>query len=231
MSVVLDISSPGQEGEMQVSKSRLLPILVDEREMEALLAHLGAVVLADGSRPLKKEEFFIEKEAFLKAYGSYIEALRGGKLPDETPLRPFFSAMVTCDAHLLYAMPLPSEKFFIKARKPVIQMKRHHFIYTDRLYSGVMGTGSITWGIQFSYPQLFLDSHTQLARAVDKGPDFPNSTLFHHLAKWIREHTLATPFLFGKERKMESIRLGKGCFAWINNHPGLKARDLEVSYG
>jgi len=231
MPLPLDVSSPASEGQLQVSKSRMLPVLIDSNEMEDLFSHLGSVYLLDGSRPIAEEQFFIAKEAFLNAYRSYVDALKSGESPDEAALRPFFSAMLTLDPKLLYAMPLPNGKFLVKAKRPVIQLKRHHFIYTDRLYSGVMGEGSITWGIQFSYPQLFLDPKTQKALKVDKSESFPNSELFHKLAKWVRHHTVATPLLFEGERKNQVIRLGKQCFSWINNHPGLKKSQLEVGYG
>jgi len=211
---------------LQVSKSRKLPVLLDTEEMTTLLDHLSPFTFFDGSRPLLEEEATFSKETFLEGYKTYIDALKAGTLPDETTLRPLFSSMITCDPTLVYSVPLSSGKVLVKPSIPIIQLQRHHFIYTDQFLSGVMGEESITWGIQFSYPQLYLDPDTQALGKVDKS--FANTELFQKLSKWIRANTRATPFLVEGKKQNVPIRLGKECFSWINNHPALAAKHLEV---
>ncbi|NGX60374.1 MAG: hypothetical protein KR126chlam3_01547, partial [Chlamydiae bacterium] len=135
----------------------------------------------------------------------------------------------TASPDLLYAMPLKENKYLIKAKRPVIQLQRHHFIYSDGFYSGIIGEKSITWGIQFSYPQLFLDTKTGIIGKVEKNDRFPNTALFQRLTKWVRDNTSATPFCIKEKRVNQPIRLGKKCFSWINNHPELKERGLYVA--
>jgi len=209
---------------LQVSKAHKLPLLIDPSEMCALFAFLGAFEIFDVSRPVTEDEIVISHEAFLQAYDRYIENLG----QNESEYRQYFSAVFSCSRKALYAQPLSSGKYLVKARSPVIQLQKHHFIYSDTFHSGVNSKESISWGIQFSYPRLYLDPKTKAIGKVDKGESFPNTELFEKCVRWVRNATLATPFLIGNQRKVEPMRLGEKCFAWINHHPGLSKRGLRV---
>ncbi len=58
----------------------------------------------------------------------------------------------------------------------------------------VLSRKSVTWGLQFSYPQLYQDPRTRQIFKVTDTPEFPNTALFSKLQKWIRSETLPTPF-------------------------------------
>ncbi len=227
MSLPVRVSS--KESALQVSKSRKLPVLINLEEMEALLASLGTFSIFDVSRPVTVEEMEISPKDFLFHWGRYVEGIVTGKLIDEAPLRPYFSAVFTTTPDALYAIALANGKYLIKAKEPVIQLQRHHFIFSEGFHSGVMGEGSITWGIQFSYPQLYLDPKTNQIGKVIKNSTFPNTELFQKLAKWVRSYTSATPFVFEEKQINEPMRLGKQCFDWINHHPTLKEKQLHVA--
>lgn len=216
------------EAVMQISKSRKIPILIDLNEMENLFSFLGDFVIYNVSRPVSKEEMCISREHFLQTYEMYINGIKKGKLIDETPLKPFFSAVFTLDSDVLYAIELKNRKYLVRARRPVIQLQRHHFIYSDHFHSGVMGFESITWGIQFSYPQLFLDPSTKAIGKVDKSDAFPNTALFARFIKWVRDNTGATPFILDGKKSNQPMRLGINCFSWINAHPSLREKNLYV---
>lgn len=228
MPLLIKSSPPNKEGILQVSKSRKLPLLIEEEEMRDLLDALGSFHLFDVSRPLLLEEAEIQKSVFLGHYASYIAGIKQGHLVDEIPLRPFFSCAMSFSSDFFYAQQLPNGKYLVKSLLPVVQLQRHHFIYSDQFHFGVMGKGSITWGIQFSYPQFYLDPHTKEIGKVEKNERFPNTALFHTLSKWVRENTRPTPFLLEGKRTNQPIRLGKKCFSWINQHPKLKERGLHV---
>lgn len=228
MSLPIKISSIAEEGVMQVSKSRKLPILIEVDEMKDLFAALGSFFIFDVSRPVSAESAVISQDKFIAAYAEYIQGIKTKSLIDETRVQPIFSSIFTCDLDLLYAIPLQGEKFLIKAKKPVVQLQRHHFVFSDQFHSGVMGKESVTWGIQFSYPLIFLDPKTKMVAKVEKNPLFPNTEFFDRLSKWVRHHTMATPFIFEEKQMNEPMRLGKKCFPWINDHPGLVAKKLRV---
>ncbi|MDN3506986.1 MAG: hypothetical protein P0S96_07140 [Simkaniaceae bacterium] len=222
----LDLSTPEKEGQLQVSKSRKLPILLDTSEMQALFQNLEPFHIFDVARPVNLDEAEISKEDFLKSYALYIQGIKEGNLIEEN--LPLFSSIFTSSPEVLYAMELKNGKVLIKPRLPVVQLQRHHFVYSDAFHSGVMGTDSITWGIQFSYPQLYLDPKTKSIGKVDRSEKFPNTLLFQRLAKWVRDHTSATPFEIEGKKVNQPMRLGKNSFSWINQHPGLKKKGLHV---
>ncbi len=197
--------------------------------MEDLFSILSPFEIYDVSRPLSLDQAQISQDVFLHNYSQYVEGIQLANLVDETPLRPYFSAIFTSTSDVLYAQALSNGKYLVKSRLPVIQLQRHHFIFSETFHSGVMGKESITWGIQFSYPQLFLDPKTQSIGKVEKNENFPNTELFQRLAKWVRNHTSATPFVVGDQRINQPMRLGKQCFEWINHHPSLKEKKLYVA--
>lgn len=229
MSLPIDISSPEKEGILQVSKSRKLPLLLDTDEMDHLLDILTPFTMFDVSRPIDLPKAIIPKDLFSVQYKLYVNGIKQGKLIDETLLRPYFSALITLKPKGVFAQLLSNGKYLIKTRLPAIQMQRHHFIFSDTFHSGVMSETSITWGIQFSYPQLYLDPKTSEIGKVEKNDVFPNTELFHRLAKWVRDHTCATPFIVKEKKMNQPIRLGKKCFSWINQHPHLKERGIYVA--
>lgn len=228
MPVPLEISTPNLQGTLHVSKSRKHPLLLSYEEMEALLNHLDPIWMFDVSRPLKLESAEIPRQEFLAAYRDYIQGIQSGELVEEGPLRPYFSAVMTCDPGCVYAQAVAGGKYLIKTKKPCIQLKRHHFIYSNGFHSGVMGEGSVTWGIQFSYPHLYMDPKTKAIGKVEKNDLFPNTERFHRLSKWVRSNTRPTPFVVDECRINQPMRLGISCFPWINRHPGLTERGLHV---
>jgi hypothetical protein len=222
----LKFSTPDQEGTLHISKSRKLPVLMSASEMRALLSELEPFFIFTVGKPIEVEGAELSKEQFLTDYERYIQGIQAGELIEETS--PIFSSVFTTTKDALYAMPLQNGKVLIKSRIPVVQLQRHHFIYSDTFHSGVVGRESITWGIQFSYPQLYMDPKTRAIGKVDKSDSFPNSPLFQRLAKWMRDHTRATPFLIGEVKNNQPMRLGKESFSWIRKHPGLKEKGLDV---
>lgn len=227
----LRISTPSEEGIMQVSKSLKHPVLLDLEEMRALFTHLGTFYLYHVSSPVLRQEAEIPQGIFLKRYGEYVAGIKSGELIDEKLLRPFFSATITKDLESLYAISLEEKKVLVKPIKPVIQLTLNHFIHSpldEKFHLGVQGQGSITWGVQFSYPQLYQHPKTKTIVKVEKNALFPNTEIFSLLSRWIRQHTLPTPFIYQEKRVNVPLRLGKACFSWINHHPNLKPKLLKV---
>lgn len=224
-------SKPDIEGVLRVSKSLKHQVLLDEEEMRSLLDALDPVLIYAVSEAVDSKSGFIEQAHFLQKYAQYVECLKNGVFPEERPLRRFFSSIFTTTPDLLYAMEVGHEKFLIKALKPIIQLQGHHFFVSSIdgvFHPMVLGEESITWGIQFSYPQIYQSpKQHDYAKVVDSS-DFPNTALFNRLVKWLRQHTLPTPFIFDGKQTNVPIRLGKQCFPWINKHPGLIAKRIKV---
>lgn len=231
-SPVLEISTPQERGVMRVSKALKHQVLLDAEEMRSLFAALEPFEIFAVSQPVLQNGMTLEKEEFLKSYAEYVASLKEGKLPDEMPMRKYFSSAFSTVREALYAMPVGNERFLVKAIKPVVQLQIHHFFASTidgKFHSMVLGKDSITWGIQFSYPQIYQNPLSHEYSKVIDSPEFPNTALFHRLVKWLRAHTLPTPFVFQGKRSNQPIRLGRGCLPWIERHPGLIAHHIQIA--
>jgi hypothetical protein len=227
----LAISSPSQEGTFQASKWLHWQALLDEEEMIALCNHLSPFSIHIVSTLVERPHGYVSVEQFLDQYKVYITSLKQNREPDEKRCRPFFSSVFTRDQNALYAMEA-GEKYLIKPRIPVIQLQLHHVFHSSvdgKFYPKVHGTNSISWGIQFSYPQIFQDPITREIVKVDNSSRFPNTELFTELSRWLRSHTLPTPFVVREQRMNQPIRLGKQCWRWIAQHPQLSSKGIHVA--
>lgn len=227
----LRISELNAESPMQVSKWLKIQALLDFPEITALFETLGDFSIYMTSVLTPIGQGILSKEQFLATYKNYIEMLKNRQLPPEDDYKTIFSGVASVTPDLLYAIPMENGKQLIRTYKPGIQLQAHSMDYT--LYDGkfrpmVFGKDSILWGLQFSYPQLYLDPKTKQVFQVGVSPLFPNTSLFHQLQKWIRENTVPTPFYVENRKINVPMRLGKQCFPWINKHPQLLIKNIRV---
>lgn len=219
------------EQPMQASKWLDVQVLLEAEEMSLLLRDLGFPHLFQTGRVCKAGEEHLSCASFLEAYEKYITLLRQGSLPEEEAFRPFFSPAVTVTPEVLYAIPLQGNKQILRLSKPAVQMQFHKLGYSkedNRFHPMAFGMHGILWGVQFSYPQLYRDAHTHEVFNVNESEAFPNTALFKSIQRWIRQHTIPTPFLIGQQRVNVPMRLGKKCLGWINAHPQFKNLNLAV---
>ncbi|MBY0529537.1 MAG: hypothetical protein K2P51_05030 [Rhabdochlamydiaceae bacterium] len=227
----LRISSPNEEGVLQVSKWLKYQVLLSQQEMKGLLEALKPLFIAVGSEPVTLDNALIAPEEFLRIYAGYVQALIAGSLPEDKLLRRTFSSLFTQDLEALYAMPVGKDKFLIKSIRPVIQLQAHQFFYSTldgKFHPMVLGKESVLWGIQFAYPQLCQDPRTKRIAKVEMSSEFPNTALFSRLTRWMRDHTMPTPFVVNEVRTQAPIRIGRECLVWIESHPQLKQKGIHV---
>ncbi|MCE2982507.1 MAG: hypothetical protein LW832_02960, partial [Parachlamydia sp.] len=212
---------------IQFSKWLSVSLLVDDQEMADLLRVLPPFFIFPTSGVLEKGAGAILKEDFLSSYEAYVQALKNGKILQDSTI---FSSVFTTTVDAMYEVHLSSEKKVIKPLLPVVQLQKFRFNYstTDgRFHPMTHGPGTINWGVQFSYPTLFQDEHLTVTK-VRRQDNFPNSDLFKTCQKWVRDHTVPVPFYSMEKVVNVPFRLGKKCFGWINDHPQLKEHGLKV---
>lgn len=167
----------------------------------------------------------IAKELFLKTYREWVEGLKGGKVPDDRELRKMLAAVWTEDPESLWLQEIPGKGYLIKVCKAALHVQAHWFRYSpiDGVFRPMsMGEGSIFWGLQFSFPQIYRDGKTMEFQEVRE------NRLVKQMRLWLREKTRATPFLVEGKRVNVPIRLGKECFSWICRHPQLVDQGIAV---
>lgn len=217
---------------MQASKWLQLQALLSFEEMEKLFETLGCFRLFLLGQVVSEGKGEITKEDFLNCYRLYASKIAAGEVPDASVFRSYFSSALTVSDEDLFSISAGANKQIFRSEKPFVQMQLHTIGYSPiegKFRPMIMGKESIHWGIQFSYPQLFLDPET---KAIEKAMDlkrFPNAEIFRKLQKWIRDNTLPTPFQVGEMQVRVPMRLGKECFLWINQHSQLKALGVKVS--
>jgi hypothetical protein len=222
------LSSPKIEGVLQVSKWLKTQVLLDQEEMQGLLAALGEIALICVSEPVTADEAIVSTSVFETKYAEYVDALKQGAVPSFQAYRRYFSSAMSSDLTSFYAIKLPQDKYLIKPIKPVIQLQAHQFFYSEqdkKFHPMVLSEESISWGLQFSYPQFFQDVHT---RKVGRTSEFNNHALFTKLLKWVRSNTLPTPFKVGGAVTNSPIRVGRKSLAWIANHPQLTLKGISI---
>jgi hypothetical protein len=216
---------------MQASKWLECQILVDSDEMAALFEALGHFEIYVTGCVVREGEGWIEKSLFLNAYKAYVDCLKQGVLPAQESYFKLFSSVFTSSSEMLCAVAVGEGRQIIRVQRPVIQLQVHQMGYSPldgKFRPMVFGNDCIAWGIQFAYPQLFQEPETHLVETITNTDRFPNTALFKTLQRWVRHHTVPTPFVIGDQKINIPIRLGKKCLPWINNHPQLIQKGLKV---
>jgi len=219
------VSTPEREGVYQGSKWLKFQVLCDGDELESLFNRLFPFSLFPLTGVVDGKAIPIE--AFLSEYRSWIEGLKEGRIPEERALRKILAAALVEDVGALWLQEVAGKGYLVKIGKPVVQAQAHWFSYSkaDSVFRPMsMGSNSIFWGIQFSYPQIYQDPKTMELKEAEAG------RVFELLRLWVREFTRATPFVVEEKRINASIRLGKQCFSWIGRHPQLAEQGISI-YG
>ena len=223
------ISHPKDEGILQASKWLSFRALLDQDELEDLIAALPTFFIYNVSNLVTIEDASLSVEAFKNAHLAYISSLKEGKVPQESKV--FFSSIWTTSPKSIYAFPAKQEHYIIKPLMPVVQLSQHHFSFSpinETFHSMVHSQEAISWGLQFSYPQIYSNSIQGDVIEVLKNPDMPNTPLFRILSKWMRDRTRPVPFLFQGKRINPTFRIGKQCLTWIHHHPQLTHLEVKT---
>lgn len=231
MTRFLRISHPQEEGILRVSKALKHPVLLSSEEMRSLFDELGNFSIYDVSGVVSKETAEISHEEFLTTYNRYIESLKSGQSPSVRDIRRAFSAVFTADDAVLYAMEVGKEKYLVKPIKPVIQLQMHFFMYSlvdHKFHTMNAGQNSVSWGIQFSYPQIYQDPKQHTYSKIDESSTFPNTSLYRALSKWVRYNTTPTKCEVEGKVTNQPFRIGKKCHEWISFHPDLNREGIKV---
>lgn len=232
MSVIpLKASTIEREGDLHASKWLKHQFLLSKQEHADLFTSFEGFVMYQASGPVYESLALITRNQFLKQYSDYIDSIVSGREIDISQWRRFFCNYLTVDPEALYKIVLTDGRVIIKASRPTVQMQLHTFFPSDvdgKFHSMVMASDCIHFGLQISYPQIFEDPKThQFSKTLDSSV-FPNTSLFKHIVRYLRSHTVPTPLLFKGQRSVAPFRIGKECFPWINNHVGCIKKQLQV---
>ncbi len=197
--------------------------------MRACLEALSPVQFYNVSSIALRDQLEISHATFLNAYEKYVTALKQGTIPEID--RPIFSSIATVEPDAIYPDEVQPGRWMAKLTKPVVQLQHHRFFASKidhKIHPMVMSPESIYWGLQFAFPQIFFDGSGGNYTKTSDEELFPNSGLFTKLLKWLRTFSVPTTFVWDEHKVSTSLRLGKECFAWIENHAQLKEQGIKV---
>ncbi len=74
---------------------------------------------------------------------------------------------------------------------PYIQVRLSTYTVSDdcKVHPGTLGSNAAPWGLQFSYPLLFMNEKEGIGKNVLTEEGFVNTPLYKKMQKWIREMT------------------------------------------
>lgn len=227
--MTLRTSTLAAEGVYQGSKYLKYQVLCDRQELADLFQSIQPfwlyrlTGLGEGN-PLTQDDF-------LNEYSFWMEELKQGRIVSDARMRSILAAAMSAETDALWKQEVPGGRYLVKIAKPVIQIQAHFFTYSplDGVFRPMtMGSNSIFWGLQFSFPQIYQDPRTMQFHEIDESP---NADLFQHIKQWVRDRTRATPFVVEGKRINVPIRLGKNCFSWIHHHPQIAEQKISVYAG
>lgn len=227
----IKVVSPQAQKPLQASKWLSIQVLLELDELKSLFQALDPFYIFKVGVLCEIGQSEIDKDQFLAIYQDYIESLKNGELPDENSFKTAFSSILTVDTDHLYAIE-NQEKQLIRIAKPVIQLQSHRMDYSTfdhQFRPMVFGQETLFWGLQFSFPQITQDAVTKEIIKIKEDETFPNAFLFKRLQRWMRNNTRPTPFIIQEKIVNIPMRLGKQCFAWINQHPQFSSKGLKVA--
>lgn len=197
----------------EASKWLKIPALLDSANLKEILGLASLYPLSGFTDSLKPVSEF-------SAYDDYIEAWKKG---EEARLKDAAYGF-TLEPDALYALQTP-KGYMIKPAHPAVQITSHYMNFSDgEVKSNVFGSDTLSWGVQFAFPQLHLTEEGEVGKHLD-AVNFP---LFKKIQAYLREKTVPAKFVLNGVSHQSSIRISKPNLEWVNVHPWLKKRGLEV---
>jgi hypothetical protein len=169
-------------------------------------------------------------DRFLSSYERYIAHIMTG-VDLQQELKSDFQCALSCSESCFYRITVPVDRWIIKCNQPVIQIQPHRFSFSSvdhKVRSHVFGGDTISWGVTFSFPQLFQDPRSYAVERIGTNEKFLNAALFQKVRAWVRQNTTPTPFLIDDKVVNVPIRLGRACASWIAGHPHLRERNIVI---
>ena len=201
-----------------VSKSLTSSLLLDPKEFKRLLSDLGDIFFFQTGNLLDSIEDYASKQ-FINDYSEYFEGL-GSLLIKKIP-----TLLMTANPEAVYAIEARPGKFILYPRFPVVQVREHHFTLASdgEIHPMVFGKDALSFGLVFSYPQIFFDTKEKKIVEAYKQKDLPNTSLFKKIQIWAREHTKPARFIINGKKVNATFRIGKECSYQI------QGREKELS--
>lgn len=167
-------------------------VLFSCQEMRALLAALQPLSIYDISQ-LTDGSALPEAE-FLARYQACLEGAE------------FSACVFTADPAAVTSLEVRPGRFLHRPLRPVLSLRSNHYSTTSGKPM-VYGKGSLPWGLEYAFPQLYRDEETKQVIETLKTPS-PNLELFKKLKHFVRAHSRPAKLSIGGKIITSPLRQG-----------------------
>jgi hypothetical protein len=207
--------------ELHCSKWLKHALLLTEKEMVDLFSIWAPYYLFSPIQKGEKHRWLIGEEEFLNRYREYLLFLKENDVFPPPGLRKNFTLLLAASLEDIYAVPTKEEMFFLKAKRPVIQLQLYHAFFSradGKIHAMAMDSSSFSFGLQIAYPQIYEDSLTGEYTKILHGGNFPTTLLYQQTIQWIRKNTRPFSYQQKGEEKIAPFRVGKEKLDWSSDH-------------
>ncbi len=224
MTLPFKVSSIEKEGLMHCSKWLRHAVLFTLEEWNDFSSAIGNPMFVV-TTVVDKSSWQVSASEFKDKYLSYLEHVKQEASLPSPAMRRFFTLMISPSIDDFYAVEVGGGRFIIKPRLPVIQMQMYHAFISDldrQIHPMVLHPQSFSFGLQFSYPQIYEDpvSHTFSKVLLDS--QFPSSDVFKKMVQWFRANTKPVSILLDGKTLHAPFRQGKASSELVRENLGLQ---------
>lgn len=214
----------------QASRWLKTRLLLSALSMKELMDHLEPLCFIQAASVIKSADPCVSKDDFLAAYSDYVQHLE----QDEAGCSAFakrsslFTLTLSTSQEIAKTYEVRPGFFLTRLSEPGVQVRPClvDFSHLSRQFSyRALGATSISWGLEFSYPQLIQKAGGTIENGL-KEP-FVNGSLFKKLQKWARLQTRPAIFNFEGQKIISELRIGEDT-SWAEDMPAIKKRGLTL---
>lgn len=191
---------------LQASRFLKHVVLLTPDTLTELINHLHCEV-CNISKVVEKRDF---KEEFLKAYAQYYAMLLKQEV-DVFSLRSLLTCALSLDFNAFNENILSVSRRIISVKSPVVYVRlmTYQCLANNRVIPFALGKDVHTFGLVFSFPQLYRDPTSKENRNALK--ESRNAALWKSITQWIRRETQILKINTGSEMMNITFRYHPLC--------------------
>ena len=181
-------------------------VLFTYEELQELLSLLPVHFFVFATETVSLDSWSLSHADILTTYANTLHHFMSFDTIPSSSMRRSCSWMLGSSLEDFYALPSSSRRFFLKPKKPVIQIQLHHAFFSQdgMMQSMVLHPDSFSMGLHIAYPMIYEDMYAHTFHQTLKEASDITKT-YRIIVSWIRTHTRPLQLT---ETTPTSIRIG-----------------------
>ncbi len=191
-------------------------------EWEELFSSIPGFLCFSLKNPQHESEILKDKKELFTAYREDVERFLHSKaLIHSQKILPL---ALTRDPQDLGLQKVADGRVLVSIRRPLLLL-RPHFFSLSQLDLSIAGGKRVFWGLQVSYPLVYIDPTSQ---EIQEGIQAPNGAIFTSFRKWIRKKTKYISLRIGEKRIACPYRISKEMIPLLKKNPSSLPEGVSV---